>query len=773
MDFLLKWLGGGADYNRLRPHFDWPFPLWMLPVLLGMLALSLYWYWTGLRRAPAGRRQILWLGRLAVVLLFLLALFQAALALQHVRYDPMPLAVVVDESASMRLEDEGGKSRREAVRLFFERHASDFTELEQRYQTHYYTLGEDMRPADRNALTAAPNADGKATRISAAIESLASGARRPYAAAVFFTDGADNGRLGALKERGELTPAVLGESPVPLVTVQAGEAADYDDFGIEEGRTEEFAFTQNPLTLKFGVARQGFERYSTLNVDLFQDNGLIGSQTAEFLPADPRRAEVSFTFTPRQTGDFLYKVVLNVPPEDHIAGNNIKVFALKIIRDKIRVLHITGQPSPDTMFMRELLKRNPNVELIAFYILRTNSDIQVHRQNELSLIPFPTEELFFKELHSFDLVVFHDFKFQPYVPQLFLENLRGYLNGGGAFAMIGGPLSFGEGGYDRTAIEDILPVHVGVREGYDPGRIAARLTGAGRVHPITRPDAGTADDPFGGLPALNGINKVGGPKDDALVLLEALGSGGEGLPLAAVYESGKGRSLAFMSDTSWRWQFQTGPGSANARAYTHFWNRAIQWLIRDPFLERIRLSTSKTNYSAGEAVAGTVTLFAPDYTLAEEAEVVLEWKREAGPGMTAESIGESGLLNGMTNEKGEWSFEFTPPADGGYRLRVFAPSPNPDLQVETQTVVSWTRESQETLQPGADAELLRWLASATQGSYHKLSSFRLSDAELAAPEEAIVDRQEILDLWDSALLLALIMATLAFGWWLRKKSGLV
>ncbi len=131
-----------------------------------------------------------------------------------------------------------------------------------------------------------------------------------------------------------------------------------------------------------------------------------------------------------------------------------------MIRDRVRVLHLSGRPSWDERFLRSMLRRDPNVDLVSFFILRTETDEQPWNHNDLSLIPFPTFEIFEEQLRSFDLVIFQNFNYAPYGVEPFLPNVRDYVEGGGALAMVGGDLSFASGGYGATALRDVLPVEL-------------------------------------------------------------------------------------------------------------------------------------------------------------------------------------------------------------------------------------------------------------------------------------------------------------------------
>ena len=132
------------------------------------------------------------------------------------------------------------------------------------------------------------------------------------------------------------------------------------------------------------------------------------------------------------------------------------------------------------IFLRRLLKRDPNVDLISFFILRTPTDLTMVDSSELSLIPFPTDELFRKELGSFDLVLLQNFNHGPYGIGGYLPDLRRYVERGGGLAMIGGDLSFTSGGYAGTQLAEVLPVKLLPLDA-DPSRLVSEESFRPRV----------------------------------------------------------------------------------------------------------------------------------------------------------------------------------------------------------------------------------------------------------------------------------------------------
>jgi len=263
---------------------------------------------------------------------------------------------------------------------------------------------------------------------------------------------------------------------------------------------------------------------------------------------------------------------------------------------------VVGRPSWDQRFLRELMKRNPNIDLVSFYILRTTIDAPGVGERELSLIPFPVNQLFGSELDTFDVLVFQNFNHGPYSVGFYLGQIVDYVRGGGAFCMIGGDLSFGSGGYGDTPLEEILPVSLSRGDDYRLDEIRPVSTSTGQRHPVL--DMG-GRDVFGKLPPLGSYNRVSSVHPDADVLLahpfERIDS--RRAPLLALREVGRGRSAAVLTDGTWHWSFSGMEPPGNMRPYHRLWNNLLRWLIRDPALQPASLRSEKVRYSPEEPVS--------------------------------------------------------------------------------------------------------------------------------------------------------------------------
>ena len=210
-----------------------------------------------------------------------------------------------------------------------------------------------------------------------------------------------------------------------------------------------------------GLARRQVE------VTLTRDGRLV--DVAQRAPRRRRHRgrRSAFDWTPDRPGNFVFEIATPVLAGEALSTNNKQVFTLKVIRDRVRVLHVCGRPSWDQRFLRSMLRLDPNVDLVSFFILRTETDDQPWNPGGDVAHPLPRPgDLRRAAAQSFDLLIFQNFNYGPsYKVEPYLPGLRDYVQSGGALAMVGGDLSFASGGYAQTALRDVLPVEL---EGIPP-----------------------------------------------------------------------------------------------------------------------------------------------------------------------------------------------------------------------------------------------------------------------------------------------------------------
>jgi uncharacterized membrane protein len=751
--------------------------------------------WRALGREERWLRRWTLLGlRVGAVAAALVLFFQPAVRQENVTRLPNHIAILVDTSESMRLAESADKPTRAARAVAWLKAAH--AELEQLRATHrldFYTFGDRLSPTTEEALATTPPR-AEATRLREALAALrARYDGRDLAGVIVLSDGIDNGRIG------EGAIAAAGKSELDAETLDVLKALDapvhaawvgrpgLHDVAIARVLADDFAFVRTAVQIEAVVRVLGAEESGwvgkTLPVTLRRDGVVV--KTVE-VTVEPGKTDyrVSFAFTPERVGKYLYEIATPVLPGEAIAENNARAFLLKVIRDKIRVLQVAGRPSWDERFLRGLLKHDPNVDLIAFFILRTPTDLDLVMQDELSLIPFPTEELFQEQLRSFDVVFLQNFNYEPYGIGAYLGEIKKYVEEGGGLAMLGGDLSFSSGKYAHTPVADVLPVEL--LDDAAPERLVdlapfrMSLTPDGERHPLTalRLDLKQNEALWSSLPELEGANLVARARPGATVLgVHPLRKSADGapLPVLTVGEAGKGRVVAFTSDSSWRWGFVAGSqatgGEAGAaergRSYQRFWENAIRWMIRDPALSLLRIETDQPEYARGQHVAIDVRALRPDYTPQRGAEVSVVVTRVAS-GLGVARPEPIASKTALTDEDGEVHIELDAPPPGGYRVSARATLGG---RAASEDAVFLVRGAgRELEEPEARDDLLQKVAAATGGA------FRGPDEPLGGllfhpPRVVRVNHHRDVELWSRWWVLVVAATCLSLNWALRRRWG--
>lgn len=252
--------------------------------------------------------------------------------------------------------------------------------------------------------------------------------------------------------------------------------------------------------------------------------------------------------------------------------NNRKVVTINGIRDRLRVLLISGEPHPGERAWRNILKADPGVDLVHFTILRPPEKRDMTPVNELALISFPVRELFQEKLHQFHLIIFDRYRRRGVIRAHYLQNIADYVRKGGALMVAAGPAYAGPLSLAHTAIGPLLPGRQTgevYRRGYRPQR-----TDDGKRHPVTSrlSGAGVGPKPWG-----RWFRQIEVTPTRGNVLLKGLDS----KPLMILDRVGKGRVAQLLSDQAWLWDRGFDGGGPQAELM----RRISHWLMKEPELE--------------------------------------------------------------------------------------------------------------------------------------------------------------------------------------------
>lgn len=505
-------------------------PLLPLPLLAALVLLSLaVWALAVARRA----RGAWW--RLVAPLVLLAALAGPRLVVENRQPLPDVAVVVVDHSRSQAVGDR--RDRTDAAAAELHRRLAALPGLEVR----------EERVGD------APDDGG--TRLFAALDrALADLPRDRLAGVVMLTDGlvhdvpADPDRLGA---------------PVHvLLTGRPGER----DRRLVMHDTPGFALVGHTALVRFSVEDTGAAGEVPVEVR-------VDGEPYASLAAPPGR-QVEIEVPIRHAGQNVVELATPAVPDELTAANNRVAAGITGVRDRLRVLLISGEPHVGERAWRNLLKSDPAVDLVHFTILRPPDKDDGTPLREMSLIAFPVRELFGEKLHDFDLVVFDRYRRRNVLSAETWQALADYVRGGGALLVAAGPEFAGPGGVFDTPLGAVLPAGPTGAVVEHPFRPVP--TEAGQRHPVT---AGLA-----GPPSHWGrwLRRIDARPLRGTVLLDD----GAGHPLLLVDRVGEGRVADILSDSLWLW----ARGWEGGGPHDEMLRRLAHWLMREPDLEEESLA---------------------------------------------------------------------------------------------------------------------------------------------------------------------------------------
>jgi hypothetical protein len=251
--------------------------------------------------------------------------------------------------------------------------------------------------------------------------------------------------------------------------------------------------------------------------------------------------------------------------------NNRAVVSIDGVRDKLRVLLVSGEPHSGERTWRNLLKSDPSVDLVHFTILRPPEKQDGTPINELSLIAFPTRELFQQKINEFQLIIFDRYARQGVLPVAYFDNIARYVRAGGAVLVSAGPDYASNTSIWRTPLDSVLPAEpVGVTE----KPFYAHLSDAGKRHPVTRGLEGSATEPPHWSRFFRAVD-TRNPTTPPVM------TGADGKPLLLLSRYGEGRVALLLSDHIWLW----ARGYEGGGPHLDLLRRMSHWLMKQPDLD--------------------------------------------------------------------------------------------------------------------------------------------------------------------------------------------
>jgi len=552
-----------------------PLPWLIAGAVLGLLAVApLLW-----RRVRGG-----WL-RLAALMALIAALAGPVLLAEDRQPLPTVVALIVDKSASQDLD--GRAEVTEQARAALEKRFGDLRSI-------------DLRIIAAGGKTGAAPVDG--TELFNALSAgLADVAPERLGAVVMLTDGEVHD-----------VPTQPGSpfAGAPLHALVSGYDGERDRRMVIRSAPR-FAIVDEAQTIEYSVVDEGAPTNDPVRVTISLDGEPLATETVT--PGALNR----FPIRIGHAGQNIYEFEAAPLEGELTAVNNRAAAVIDGIRENLRVLLVSGEPHAGERIWRNLLKSDASVDLVHFTILRPPEKQDGTPINELSLIAFPTRELFSVKIDQFDLIIFDRYAQRGVLPTVYFDNIARYVRDGGALLVASGPDYASDDSLWTTPLADVLPAGPTGRVIEKP--FSPRVTDQGNRHPVTRGLEGADAEPPRWSRWFRQV-EIDKPSGETIL------KGVDDAPLLVLAREGKGRVALMLSDQVWLW----ARGFEGGGPHVDLLRRLAHWLMKEPDLEEEALratargATLIIDRQTMQETIGPITVIAPSgarrtLTLAPEA----------------------------------------------------------------------------------------------------------------------------------------------------------
>jgi uncharacterized membrane protein len=734
-------------------------------ILLALL-LTVFIYFVYIRprlRLSKPIKATLVLLRTALIALIVFLLLRPIVVVSSVIPRSSYVAVLVDDSLSMRLKDmPGGATRLESVKQALLAEQNSFmTRLEEKFKTDLYGFSEELFGLKRGQDL---YGEGRSSDLGGGIDEVVKrSAGIPLSAVVVATDGAANvpRDLGAILRE-------LRARDVPVYTIGVGSTSRAMDAELARLNVPRRVLVGSRVNLEVLVSLNGYGAKKAL-IAVREDGR--ATKTEEFNLRGNETQTINMEFVASTPGWHRYSVEITPLDGELTIENNKQESLVEVIEGPLRVLYVEGEPRWELGKIRESLQ--PSEKNVILVSLQRTGENKFYRQgigSQQELVSgFPKTE---DELFAYQGLILGSVEASFFTVEQ-MRNIESFVSrrGGGLLA-IGGRLAFDGGKYRGTPVADALPVVLegrttDVAESFAPV-FKPQLTRSGQAHPITRlnEDRAISLKTWTELPPISVSESLNSVKPGATVLLEAhrvgsnAASSGQTAPLLVQQRYGRGQSLAFTAADTWRWRMKM---DSKSNAHETFWRQMLRYLVSN--------SPMQTEIAAEHdvfAVNDTVRIIADlrDKQYNPVSDVGASARVIKPSGATIEVPLKFTALNDLKNYTGEFKADEL----GQHRIELVSNSSNIG-SAKAQSSILVSELNREFYSAAQNSELLKRIAAETGGKYYQLDELESLVDDLTYRRTPYSERATK-ELWDMPINFILIIGLVSAEWFLRKREGL-
>ncbi len=728
-------------------------PRWILWLLVVVVAAGLgFLIRSRLSNAAPGLRKwrmaAIWLIQSLVAALVLVLLWQPAITVAELKPQQNIIAVLVDDSRSMALADNGTSRLAEAVKAL---QGGVLTGLQQKFQTRVYAVDSRLtRVPDPNQI----QASAPATHLGDDLQQLVSETSGlPLGAVVLMSDGADNS--GGIDLN---TIAALRSRHIPVHTVGFGPEQTSHDVEIDDAIVAPRALADSRLAAAVSFHQRGYsgqkamltvrdgDKVIATRQITFGSDGKIQSETVPFSAGDAGAKTLQFSIDP-------------MPGEDNRLNNSVTRL-VNVESDKRRILYVEGEPRWEYKFIRRAEDDDRIVQVAS--MLRTTEN-KIYRQgiedpNELA-DGFPSKA---EDLFKYQGLIIGSVEVAYFTPAQ-QDLIRQFVDRrGGGLLLLGGRFALSDGGWGGSSLSDLLPATLPNRKNTfhrAPATVALTPTGADSL--ICR----LVDDPqrnvekWKTLPYLMDYQEIGEPKPGAATLV-TMKAGSHEMPLLVTENYGRGRSAILATSGTWRWQMSLPLGDTS---HAMFWRQLLRWVVSDTpgqvessVPHQVIFDDSHIHLSADVRDKSYVP--APDASV--EAHIL-------GP----DGISAMVEMTPVPDAPGTFQADWTADKPGSYLTEVTARRGDQEIGKDVLTFQRMDGVA-ENFHTEQNRDLLEKLSSQTGGEYWRPQELSKLASDIPYSEAGVTIR-ETKPLWNMPVVFLVILLLLFSEWLLRRRWGIV
>lgn len=800
------WLAGDSSDDLIATHlgFNSPFPGWAcVALILGVGVLIALYSWRKLRDLSAGWRTLLVVLRTATVMIALFLLLDPSIVAQRIKPGEQFVALLFDDSQSMRIMGDDGLSRGERLTQVYESVAESFEGLLRRkHQVARYRLGATLEPLQRFRELAFDERESDLTGgVRQAIRDLEG---THISAVVLFSDG--------VQQTANDAPSIHDlVGSVPVFTVGVDQNANWSDIEVGTLSVRRTDFDKSPVVVNVDIHSTGLVGRQAM-VEIALGQRVIKSRLVD-LSEDPQDHEVRFEFVPNRKGWLEYEARVHlIEPQaafdesgvsvvdERIKDNNHRRFIVDNRGKSYRILYVSARPNWQNKFVSRGIRDDKDMKLTSLIMISNAAPKFVFRGQESSSLSSPLFEGFdegqekprydeavylrigadeseltsgypvtAEELFDYNLVIWGDVE-RSFFTMSQLELTRDFVEKrGGALLMMGGPKSFTGGDYAGSLIEGMLPVvlqppHVRPTDQRveAPFRAAPTVEGALAGSWSFDSDEQVDKVEWDALPDLFGLDLFALIRAGATVMAQAvsLTNGNiEGAPLFALQRYGEGKCAILATGNTWQWQMRL---ETQDDKHQRFWRQIVRNLVHDspePTFLRSKADTytvdapmdlefivRDNDFEKREGLRTTVLLTAPS--------------KQETPLSVEESIQESAL----------YTARFIPEETGVYTLRLTALNDKDEAVASLEEAILVEPDAREFQLAQYNPGFLKSLAEETGGEFYTLD--RLEELAKAIPLPERDDAEEVwFHLWHLPGFYVALVLMMAAEWYIRRRRG--